>query len=118
MWFSRLLFVLGCLGTIAITVLSLVPIEARPHVLEVSQLEHVDAYFATGLVFALASRTRRGLILTGVSLSVLAGLLEIAQIWIPGRNPRLIDWAAGALGVSAGITATLLLLWLLRPRGA
>jgi VanZ family protein len=108
---ARLSLLLGWFGILAITILSLVPIELRPHVLAVSQFEHVGAYFATGVALALPFRTRKTLVLVCFSLSLLAALLEVAQLWIPGRDSRLIDWVAGSLGAWAGVAVVLAVFW-------
>jgi VanZ family protein len=43
------------------------------------------------------------LLLVGAFLTGLAGLLEIAQAAIPGRDSSLSDWAVSSLGAWAGI---------------
>jgi VanZ family protein len=45
-------------------------------------------------------------------LPIYAALLEIVQMWVPGRMSRLIDVAAGAAGSWIGIGLILLLHWL------
>jgi VanZ family protein len=37
-----------------------------------------------------------------LSLCLYAAILEIAQLWVPGRNPTVIDFAASSAGVLIG----------------
>jgi VanZ family protein len=94
----------GWLGVATIAVLSLVPGSARPHVLPVSQLEHVAAYCATAAALAWGYPGRRNLLTVGLLLSAYAAMLEAGQLWVPGRTAQLIDAAAGALGAWIGIS--------------
>jgi VanZ family protein len=104
---ARPSLLLSWLGLLGITILSLVPLKLRPHIFAVSQFEHVGAYFITGVALALAFRTRTALVAICISLSLLAAALEVAQLWIPGRNARLIDWVASSSGAWAGIAVVL-----------
>jgi VanZ family protein len=87
----------------AIVVLSLVPGSARPHTEAPGPLEHIMAYGPTGFLLALSYHSFRARLLFLVGLSVLSGLFEIAQIWIPGRNSEVIDMLASITGLSAGM---------------
>ena len=40
---------------------------------------------------------------------ILAGAIELAQFYAPGRHPRLIDFVIDALGGCAGVAAAALL---------
>jgi VanZ family protein len=108
---ARWALLVAVLGTLGIAVLSLVPIQLRPHVLAVSQFEHVGAYFATAAAFAIALRKPREVIGVIVFLSLLAAALEVAQFWVPGRTSRISDWIAGTVGASAGVILVLGLSW-------
>jgi VanZ family protein len=99
-------------GVAAIVVLSLLPGHDRPHLVEVSQFEHVGAYGAAGVALALGYTQLRSHVMIGLCLMALAGALELGQLWVPGRNARVIDWAAGSLGAWAGIALVLALFWL------
>jgi VanZ family protein len=115
----RILRVFAWLGAAAIVVLTLLPGAVRPpwHPFEITQFEHALAYFVSGAVFALAYQEYRSSALIGIGLTVLAAVLELAQIEIPDRHPRLIDWAASAAGAWAGVGFALVLLWAqIRPR--
>jgi VanZ family protein len=107
----RLPVLLAWFGAFAVIVLSLVPIELRPHVLESKQHEHFGAYFATGAVFAMAYTKEWARVAAAIFLSGLAGALEIAQQWVPGRDSSVLDWAASSIGACAGIGCMLVILW-------
>ncbi|TBW37000.1 VanZ family protein [Siculibacillus lacustris] len=95
----------------AIVVLSLLPGTYRPHTGASGNFEHVLAYAGTGLLLALGwavARTWRG----PVFLSAAAALLEVAQIWIPGRSAGLDNWAASTFGATLGVV--LAAAWVLR----
>ena len=101
---------LGWLGILTIGVLSLVPGDLRPHAaagLITGQLEHVAAYFLTAAVLTLgyAAPTHSRRIIT--LLTLYAGLLEIAQLWIPGRTSQFIDFAASSVGACIGAYAVI-----------
>ena len=56
----------------------------------------------TGIVLAFAyHEPRRWRITAG--LVVLVGILEISQLWVPGRISQTIDFAAGAAGAVVGV---------------
>ena len=87
---------------LAIAILSWTPGGAVPRSGAPGQLEHVAAYWVAG---ALAARSvpdpyRRWV---GLGLILLAGILEIGQIWIPGRTAQVVDFAAGSAGALVGI---------------
>ncbi|WP_204165403.1 hypothetical protein [Methylobacterium sp. 17Sr1-1] len=68
------------------------------------QLEHLVAYAGTagllGLGFPRGPAWRLAL-----ALVLLAGILEIGQIWVPGRTAQVIDFAASAGGALLGLAA-------------
>jgi VanZ family protein len=96
---------LAWIAVLALAVLSLVPGEFRPHVTTSHyNFEHFAAYFVTSAVFVLAyGRTLRSVLPIVFFLVIYSGLLEIAQLWIPGREARFTDFVASALGALAGI---------------
>src|SRR6266487_1953327 len=99
---------LGALMVIGI--LSEVPGELRPHVFAVTQLEHFVAYFAAGLLLALGFWNRRNVLLLCLAVPMYAAVLEVAQLFIPGRSSEFIDFLAS----SAGAWTAIGLAWLLR----
>lgn len=114
--------VAGLLSVVVIGILSLVPGHARPHVVSPSSFEHVAAYFVAATLLSLgfaharpsfrpAADTNSAAILGIASLlSAYAGVLEVAQLFVPGRMPGILDWSAGTLGAWLGAG----LVWLLR----
>jgi VanZ family protein len=66
------------------------------------QQEHVCAYaavtlFALSVLGAGATRTAAALLIA------YAGVLEIGQLWVPGRHAAFIDFSASSLGVLIGL---------------
>jgi VanZ family protein len=85
--------------------LSLAPSYLRPHLLPIGlgQLEHLGAYATVSLLLAIAYRKARAVIvIISIGLPACAALFEIAQIWLPGRDPKFSDFAASALGTWIG----------------
>ena len=91
----------------AITILSLVPPPYRPVTAASHNLEHLAIFLAAGAAFA-AGYPDRPWVLT-IGLVTFCGAIEIAQLWIPGRHARLIDFlvdaAAACIGVAVGCVA-------------
>jgi VanZ family protein len=95
----------GLLGVAAIAVLSLLPGDARPDLGSYvpGQLNHFLAYVVTASMLASGNRSRTHVINILLGLIAYAGLLEIAQLWIPGRTSRLSDFVVSALGALIGL---------------
>ena len=92
---------------VAIAVLSSVP-GVRPHVPGLSdKLEHVFAFFVLGTVTVLAARGFSWRQFVAIFV-VYAAVLEVAQMFIPGREASLLDWAASLAGALLGVTIALL----------
>jgi VanZ family protein len=106
---SRLFRIAGWLAVALISILSLVSGEARPHTISSSQFEHVLAYLATASALTLGYFGYRYVLRIAILLPIYAAVLEVLQLWVPGRMGRLIDVAAGALGTWIGIGLILLL---------
>jgi hypothetical protein len=85
-----------------ILVLSLVPGGMRPHTGATGNLEHAVAYALTALVAGIAWRGVLGW-RGPVAFTILAGLLEVAQIFVPGRSAGVDNWAASTCGAVIGI---------------
>lgn len=109
----------GLLAVAAITILSLVPGHARPHVIWSGSLEHVAAYFGAASLLCLgfldprsttAQRAFAPALSIGCLLAAYGGVLEIAQLFVPGRGPGMLDWGADALGAWLGVG----LVWMVR----
>jgi hypothetical protein len=77
-----------------------------------------DAMVRTGIggqvehAMALAYREWPRLHVQTLLLVVLAGILEVGQLYVPGRSSAFLDFAASSAGVIIGG----LLMWLVRPR--
>lgn len=84
----------------AVTFATLGPADLRPHSDLGQDGEHALAFVLVGLAFGLAYSQRRWFI-SFVSI-VMIGLLEILQLWAPGRHARLEDFVVDALAASAG----------------
>src|SRR5262249_21202073 len=96
---------IGWFGVAAIGVLSLMPGDARPGLGSYvpGQLNHFLAYFVTASMLASGDRSRAHVITIPLGLIAYAGLLEIAQLWIPGRTSQLSDFIASGLGALIGL---------------
>lgn len=105
--------VAGWAGVCLIIALSLVPGTLRPHVLGAGKFEHLLAYAMTSLALCLGYVDRNQRVRIGLGLSALAGALEIAQLWVPGRVSQFSDFASGAIGACA-IACVAELLFILR----
>lgn len=74
------------------------------------ELEHVLAYAVTGGIFAVVYG-RKGAPLSAILLIIGAVVFELAQNWIPGRTPRVVDAACSIAGSIIGLAAGLVLRW-------
>ena len=104
--------VAGCFGVLAIIVLSLVPGIDRPHTGLPGVAEHFIAYYSTALAFGLGFRSTASRIVIALSLTLLAGSMEVLQLWVPGRHSAIIDAVVSSLGGFLGIVMGGLLLGL------
>jgi VanZ family protein len=96
----------GSLAVIALAVLSLVPRELRPHTGAPGPVEHLAAYAIVGALLAFGYHKRSQPFIIALSLLLYASILEIAQIWVPGRNPTVVDFAASSAGALIGSAFT------------
>ena len=72
------------------------------------ELEHVFAYAVTGGIFAVVYG-RKGVPLSVAVLVIGAVVFELAQYYIPGRTPRVVDAACSVAGGMIGLAAGLVL---------
>src|SRR4051794_40921466 len=98
--------------TAAVTFATLGPPSYRPHSALGQDAEHALAFVLVGLAFGLAYPRRR-LFTAGVAV-VLIGVLELLQLWMPGRHARLEDFIVDALAACAGIAVATGLDWMMR----
>ena len=102
----------GFFGVLAIMVLSLVPGIDRPHTGLPGVAEHFIAYYSTAFAFALGFRSRASRVVIVLGLTLLAGSMEVLQLWVPGRHSAIIDAVVSSLGGLLGIALGGLLLGL------
>jgi hypothetical protein len=107
-----ILRIIAWLLTAAVTFATLGPARLRPHSDLGQDGEHALAFVLVGLAFGLAYTRYR--LLTAWVAVVLIGLLELLQLWMPGRHARLEDFVVDALAACAGIAVAAGLDWLLR----
>ena len=99
------LFAWGLAAAIAFATLG--PAEQRPHSNLGQNGEH-----ALGLAFALAYRRSR--LLTAMFVVGYTGLIEILQLWAPGRHARLEDFVVDALAACLGIALAVGIDWAIK----
>lgn len=96
----RFAVVLGWLALAAIVFSTLSPLHLRPRTGH-PDLERFAAFFLAGACFAWAYPRRWRLVLFAVV--VVAGLLEAAQLLVPGRDAHVHDAVIKAVGGAAGV---------------
>jgi VanZ family protein len=69
-------------------------------------LEHVAAYLISTSLFVLAY-PRLSPWLVGGAYAICAGVLELGQLYVPGRHSQFEDFAASSLGVAIVILPAL-----------
>jgi len=100
----KILLRVGAISALlVIGVLSLVPGDDRPHTGLPGGLEHVAAYVIAGFLLRLAYHERLSAIRVILLLTVYGAILELAQLWVPGRSGKLIDITADFAGASIGV---------------
>ena len=96
----------------AVAFATLGPPTYRPHSDLGQGGEHSLAFVLVGLAFGLAYRRNRWA--TAAISVLLIGLLELLQLWMPGRHARLGDFVVDALAACAGIALTAGLEWVIK----
>jgi VanZ family protein len=91
---------------VAITVLSLWPLENLPTVPGTDKTHHLIAYAA--LMFPVASRKPSGWIMLGLLFIAYSGVIELLQPFA-NRYGEWLDLAANSAGVACGITVARLM---------
>jgi len=97
-------------GVLAIIALSACPGIDRPHTGLPGEAEHFIAYCATAAAFALGFWSRASRIMIALGLTLLAGSMEIMQLWVPGRHSAIGDAVVSGMGGLLGIVLGGLLL--------
>jgi VanZ family protein len=100
-WLQKISRVSAWLLVLAITVLTLIPPSYRPTTEAPHSVEHLAIFLATGLAFGVGYSSRP----LAIGLPLFCGVIEIAQLWVPGRHARLGDFIvdAGASFVGLGL---------------
>jgi VanZ family protein len=98
---TLLLRIIAWLLTAAVTFATLGPPSYRPRSPLGQEGEHALAFLLVGLAFGLAYPRRR--LRTTAMAVVLIGVLELLQLWMPGRHARLEDFVVDALAACVGI---------------
>jgi VanZ family protein len=96
----------------AVTFATLGPPRFRPHSDLSQDGEHALAFVLLGLAFGLAYTRNR--LLTAVIAVAGIGLIEILQLWAPGRHARLEDFVVDALAACVGIAVAAGLDWIIQ----
>lgn len=91
------------LAVLSIVVLSTVPGDLRPHVMENSYYEHFTAYFIAASLLTVGYSRPMQLPAHWAMLTVCAGVLELIQLLIPGRTASIGDFAMGTIGAWIGV---------------
>lgn len=76
--------------------------------------EHALAFVLVGLAFGLAYGRNRWL--TAALSVTLIGVLELLQLWAPGRHARFEDFFVDALAACVGLAAAAGVDWIKRTR--
>ena len=100
----------------AVTLATLGPPQYRPISYALGQDgEHALAFVLVGLAFGLTYTRNRWL--TAAIAIILSGIVEILQLWAPGRHARWEDFMVDALSAIAGLAVAAALDWAIkRPR--
>jgi VanZ family protein len=107
-----ILRILAWLLAAAVTFATLGPPRYRPHSNLGQDGEHALAFVLVGLAFGLAYTRNR--LLTAAIAVVMIGVLEILQLWMPGRHARFEDFAVDALAACIGLAAAAVLDFVMR----
>jgi hypothetical protein len=87
----------------AIAALSVIPPGLRPETGVPHDLEHSLIYAVAGFAFGLGYGRRR--VQVAILLLLFSGVVEVAQLFVPGRHARFSDFIVDALSVCAGFVA-------------
>src|SRR6195952_3536119 len=105
-------FLAWCLAA-AVAFATLGPPDFRPHASPLGQDgEHALAFVLLGLAFGLAYTRNRWL--TAAFAVGLTGVLELLQLWMPGRHARLEDFVVDALAACVGLAIAAAFDWITR----
>ena len=95
--------VAGLVGVLMIIILSLLPGGFVPESGIPDRLDHLIAYAGTGAALAVGWRSISQRLLIVVGLLMAGILLELGQLWMPGRSCDPLDAISSALGGALGV---------------
>jgi VanZ family protein len=101
---NKILRLSGYASVFLIGVLSLLPGSLRPETGAPGKIEHLIAYLVASILLTLQPGALRGR-WEALWLIPYAAALEFAQWFIPGRHPRVSDFAVSAIGAVLGMIA-------------
>ncbi|MDI1266517.1 MAG: VanZ family protein [bacterium] len=96
----------------AVAFATLGPPTYRPHSELGQNGEHALAFVLVGLAFGLAYGRNRWI--TSATAVVFIGVLELLQLWMPGRHARLEDFVVDALAACVGLALAAGLDWAIK----
>ncbi len=106
---TTLLRIFAWLLAAAVTFATLGPPRLRPHSDLGQDGEHAFAFLLIGLAFGVAYTRNR--LLTAAIAVVMIGVLELLQLFVPGRHARLEDFVVDALTACVGLVVAAALDW-------
>jgi VanZ family protein len=106
---NRILRIFAWALAAAVAFATLGPPSYRPHSSFSQDGEHALAFILVGLAFGLAYGRNR--LLTATVAVALIGVLEILQLWAPGRHARFEDFAVDAITACVGLAMAAALDW-------
>jgi VanZ family protein len=109
---TTILRIFAWLLAAAVTFATLGPPRFRPHAELGQDGEHALAFILVGLAFGVAYPRHR-LLATVIAVAGI-GLLEILQLWAPGRHARWEDFVVDASTACVGLAITAGLEWAIR----
>jgi VanZ family protein len=90
-------------------VLSLLPGQDRPRSGAAGEFEHLFAYLVTAVVLGVGYPEHTSQVRLALFLVLLAGLMEICQLWIPGRHSEVSGFLGSSTGAILGMLAVITL---------
>jgi len=85
----------------SIVALSVVPVDLRPITILPHSVEHAAIFFLAGCFFGIANANH--FIKTLLCLGAFSLVVEVIQIWVPGRHARVSDFLVDALSIAVGL---------------
>jgi VanZ family protein len=85
----------------AIVVLTVVPPSLRPTTDAPHDVEHAAAFLIVGILFGLAYEGRERILSVGAV--VFCAIVEVLQLYVPGRHARWIDFVVDAVAALIGV---------------